>query len=156
MSSNPLPRNRWLEWEPRRGATASNLQDRDLSIVNVGATVPVSEKTLHLDEDPQPDCLARASAVLSQAGVRLMRLDEGVVIGVWSDKDGPDIRAALRVFGVYRLPVRYLDGSDIPSRFKERWVPGEPVPLRVLREMQNRPQGWIVRDLMLKKMGWKA
>jgi hypothetical protein len=67
--------------------------------------------------------------VLNRAGVRIMRLDGAFTIGVWSDLDGPDVRTALRVLGMDGLPVRCLDGADIPMRYKARRVEGEPVPM---------------------------
>jgi len=54
--------------------------------------------------------------VLAKAGIRLMRLDGVDMIGVWSDLDSPELRAALRTFGSGALPVRYLDGDGIPAK----------------------------------------
>jgi hypothetical protein len=105
--------------------------------------------------DPPPDELAHASAVLAKAGVRLIGDVRGVdYIGVGSDTDGPEVRAALRVHGNGHLPVKYLDG-DVPMRFKLRKVPGEPVPANVLAAMEQEPnQPWVVRDRMLAEMNW--
>jgi hypothetical protein len=83
-----------------------------------------------------------------------MRIDGVDYAGIWSDLDGPEVRAALRTYGNGHLPVRYLDG-DVPMRFKLRVVPGEPVPANVLIEMEKHPQEpWGIRDRMLKEMGW--
>lgn len=60
--------------------------------------------------EPDPAELARASAVLNRAGVRIMQLAGAATIGVWRDLDGPEVRAALRTLGSDGLPVRYLDG----------------------------------------------
>jgi hypothetical protein len=104
--------------------------------------------------DPSPEDLAHASAVLAKAGIRLMRIDGSDYVGIWSDLDGPEVRAALRTYGSHELPVRYLDG-DVPMRFKLRVVPGEPVPANVLIAMELEPkQPWVVRDRMLVEMGW--
>jgi hypothetical protein len=98
---------------------------------------------------------ARASDVLNRASVRIMALEGGATIGVWSDLDGPEVRAALRTFGLDRLPVRYLDGAGVPMRYKMRRVIGEPVPKNVLAEMERHPaEPWKVRDRMLTEMGW--
>lgn len=76
---------------------------------------------------------------------------------MWSDLDGPEVRAALRTFGSDRLPVRYLDGVGVPMRYKVRQVEGEPVPMNVLAEMERHPEEpWKVRDRMLTEMGWSA
>jgi len=122
------------------------------SVVSVGAT---SAESPEIEAGPDPERLARASAVLNGAGVRIMALEGGATIGVWSDLDGPEVRAALRAFGSGGLPVRYLDGAGIPMRYKLRRVEGEPVPMNVLNEMERHPADpWKIRDRMLKEMGW--
>jgi hypothetical protein len=84
-----------------------------------------------------------------------MEAEGGTAIGVWSDLDGPEIRAALRALGADKLSIRYLDASGIPPRYKVRRVAGEPVPMSVLDEMERRPSDpWDVRDGMLKEMRW--
>jgi hypothetical protein len=99
--------------------------------------------------------LARASAVLNRAGVRIMEISGTITVGIWSDLDGPEIRATLRSLGSDRLPVRYLDGYGVPMRYKVRGVDGEPVPMNVLAEMvRNAAEPWKVRDRMLNEMGW--
>ena len=99
--------------------------------------------------------MARASAVLNRAGVRIMALEGGATIGVWSDLDGPEVRAALRAFGSDRLPLRYLDGAGVPMRYKVRRVEGEPVPMNVLAKLERHPaEPWNVRDRMLNEMRW--
>lgn len=101
--------------------------------------------------------MERASGILSAAGVRLMELDGCMSVGVWSDLDGPEVRAALAVFGSGRLPVRYLDGAGVPMRYKARRVKGEPVPMAVLAEMERHAvEPWKVRDRMLNEMGWRS
>jgi hypothetical protein len=104
--------------------------------------------------DPSPEALALASAVLTKAGIRLMRVDGVDMVGIWSDWDGPEVRAALRTFGPDQLPVRYL-ADGIPMKFKLRRVPREPVPANVLTEMEKHPvEPWKVRDRMLEEMSW--
>lgn len=105
--------------------------------------------------DPDPAELARASAVLNRAGVRIMALEGGASIGVWADLDGPEVRAALRWLALDHLPLRYLDGGGVPMRYKARRVEGEPVPMNVLAEMERHPtEPWKVRDRMLSEMDW--
>ena len=109
-------------------------------------------EALALLSDPDPAELARASAVLNRAGVRIMALESGATIGVWSDLDGPEVRAALRAFGSDGLPVRYLDGAGVPMRYKVRRVDGEPVPMNVLAAMEQHPADpWKVRDRIDRK-----
>lgn len=112
-------------------------------------------EALALLSDPDPAELARASAVLGRAGVRIMALAGGATIGVWSDLDGPEVREALRTFGSGGMPVRYLDGAGVPMRYKARRVDGEPIPMNVLAAMEQHPaEPWKVRDRMLNEMGW--
>jgi len=104
---------------------------------------------------PDDSNLVRARFVLNGAGVRKIVLDGALVIGVWSDLDSPDIRAALRVLGADRLPVHYLDANGIPVLYRLRQVEGEPVPMRVLAEMERHPaEPWTARDRMLTEIGW--
>jgi hypothetical protein len=100
-----------------------------------------------IDGEPDPAELSRASGVLDQAGIRLMRLESGDAVGVWSDLDLPAIRTALRVLGSGELPVLYLDGPNVPLRYKLRRVPGEPVPPQHIREeMERSVEPWKVRN----------
>ena len=69
--------------------------------------------------------LERASNVLNRTGVRILALEGGTTIGVWSDLDGPEVRAALRTVRLDRLPIRYLDGEGIPIRYSARRVEGK-------------------------------
>ncbi len=124
------------------------------SVVFVGAT---SAESPEIEAGPDPAELVRASGVLNQAGVRIMALEGGATIGVWSDLDGPEVRAALRAFGSDGPAVRYLDGAGIPMRYKLRRVDGEPVPMNVLAAMERHPADpWKVRDRMLNEMGWRV
>lgn len=124
---------------------------------SVGFEGATSVESCEIGPEPDRVALARASAVLRQVGVRILHLDGATTIGLWSDLDGPDVRAALRVFGSNRLPIRYLDGTRIPMRYKLRRVKGEPVPMNVLGEMERQPADpWKVRDRMLKEMGWRS
>ena len=95
-----------------------------------------------------------ASAILNAVGLRLMNIDGVVTVGLWSDLDSAVVREALRVLGLGDAPVRYVDGSGIPDRYKLRHVDGDPVPLNVLRAMERCPdEPWKVRDELLLKMG---
>jgi hypothetical protein len=86
-----------------------------------------------------------------------MALEGGATVGVWSDLDGPEIREALRILELDRLLVRFLDGDGVPMRYRQRRVPGEPVPPGVLVEMERAAvEPWVVRDRMLGEIGWHA
>jgi len=70
--------------------------------------------------NPEFSEAARAATVLNRAGVRIMALDRGLTIGVWSDLSGPEIRAALQVLQLDQLPMAFLEGPGIPLRYKVR------------------------------------
>jgi len=141
--SSPVKRNRWRDWQPGVQLAADSV-----------ASTPAAESPKSHDESDPAD-LAHASAVLNQAGVRMMHLDGVPTIGIWSDLDGPDIRKALRRLGSDQLPVCYLDGTGVPARYKLRRVGGEPVPMNVLTEMERHPdEPWKVRDRMLQEGKW--
>jgi len=146
-----------MDWKPKARILAESADAKPTktsetdSVVFVGASSPESPE---IETGPDPAELARASAVLNRAGVRIMPLEGGAAIGVWSDLDGPEVRAALRTFGSDVLPVRYLDGAGVPVRYKLRRVDGEPVTMNVLAAMEQHPaEPWKVRDRMLNEMG---
>jgi hypothetical protein len=147
-----------MDWKPKARILADSAEGEPTkpskpgSVGFEGATSAESPK---IEEAPDRAELACASGVLNRAGVRIMALEGGATIGVWSDWDGPEVRAALRAFGSHRLPLRYLDGAGIPMRYKSRRVEGEPVPMNVLNEMGRHPADpWKIRDRMLNEMRW--
>ena len=147
-----------MDWKPKARILADSAESEPTKPSkpgSVGFEGATSAESPEIEAGPDPAELARASAVLNRAGVRIMALEGGATIGVWSDLDGPEVRAALRTFGSDRLPVRYLDGARIPMRYKVRRVDGEPVPLNVLAEMERHPADpWKVRKQMLAQMKW--
>jgi hypothetical protein len=53
--------------------------------------------------------------------------------------------------GAGNLEVRYLDGNNVPLRYKVRRAEGQPPALSVLREMEAHPEApWEVRDRLLQ------
>lgn len=156
--TSPAHRSRWLDWTPKPPISADSAESEPTkpskpgSVGFVGATLAESSE-IHVEPDPAE--LAHASAVLNRTGVRLMQLDGVTTIGIWSGLDGPELRKALRTFGSDRLPIHYLDGADVPMRYKLRRVEGEPNPQNVLLEMERSPrEPWKVRDRLLQEKGW--
>ena len=82
------------------------------------------------DRDEQLARRARQIAldVVAAAGVRLIELEGALVAGIWSDLDGPHVRRALQALGHAPGAVCYLDGPDVPLRYKLRRGKGQPVP----------------------------
>jgi hypothetical protein len=103
--------------------------------------------------EPSQEEINQAGEVLSQAGIRLMELEGGTTVGLWSDLDSPAVRAALRVFRSHLLPLKYLDGPGIPAKYQLRRVAGSPVPVSVRLAMERYPaEPWKIRDQMLYGM----
>ena len=157
---HPASRSRWMNWTPKALILADTAESEPTktsetdSVVSVGAT---SADSPEIEAGPDPAELARASAVLNRAGVRIIALGGRTMIGLWSDLDRPEVRAALRGLGSERLPVRYLDAPGVPLRYKVRRVEGDPVPTTVLAEMELAEDSpWSVRDRLLKEIAWCA
>jgi hypothetical protein len=164
-----------MDWKPKARILADSAESEPTKPSKpgfVGFEGATSVQSPEIEAGPDPAELARACGVLNRAGVRIMALEGGATIGVWSDLDRPEVRAALRTFGSDRLPLRYLDGDSVPMRYKLRRVEGEPVPMNVLAEMERRQADlmegrdpmedrgpiegthpWKVRDRMLNEMG---
>lgn len=150
-------RSRWIAWKPKARILADSAENEPTK-----PTKPSSEgfEGATSAESPEigavPDAAAaRAISLLNRSGVRIMALEGGPIIGIWSDLDGPSIRAALRTLGMAGVPIRYLDLVSVPARFKLRRAQGEPVPTNIRMEMElQREQPWRIRDRMLRKIGW--
>jgi hypothetical protein len=146
-----------MDWKPPRifgqsAWRAPTETTESLSDVFVGSLPAESGK---ICAAPDPADLAPASAILDRAGVRIMEVESGTTIGIWSDLDGPAVRRALHALGLDGVPARYLDGPGVPERCKLRQVGGEPLPEGVLAEMERHPaEPWKVRDQMSSEMGW--
>jgi hypothetical protein len=99
-----------MDWKPRILADPAESEPTKPSKPGfVGFEGATSAESSEIEAAPDPAELARASAVLNRAGVRIMALEGGATIGVWSDLDGPEVRAALRTFGSDRA-TRPLPG----------------------------------------------
>jgi hypothetical protein len=169
MSTLTAYRSRWLDWQPKTQIlekTVRNepskpskpigegLMDTDKTIKtgfdgfdgSCLAKSPEIESKWVPEAEPSDEDVSQTNAVLSRAGVRLMRLENGNAVGIWSDLDSPTIRHALQILGFGQLPVFYLDG-DVPLRYKLRRVPGEPVPAHIREEMERHSEEpWKVRN----------
>jgi len=154
--SRAATRSRWMDWKPTACILPDLAEGEPTKTTETVSDVFEGSPSAGLpkiEAEPDPAELARASAVLNQAGVRIMRLDGVATIGVWSDLDGPEVREALRALGSDRLRVRYLDGAGTPMWYKLRKVYGEPVPMSVLAEMEQHPsEPWKIRDRILSEM----
>ena len=151
--------------QPERGhlGPAIEVLRRDREAVLLALAAPEGDSTKPRCTSTHKSALAEpsqgqvdaAGKLLAKAGVRLIGGGHDVdYIGVWSDLDSAELRAAIAVFHPHGVPVRYLDG-DVPMRYKLRRVAGEPVPANVLAAMEQEPaEPWKVRDKMLEAMNW--
>lgn len=64
-----------------------------------------------------------ATRLMNITGCRIIRDGEQLLVGVWSDLDGLDIRAAIRGLGMQSLRVVHLESSDVPVDYKVRHCP---------------------------------
>lgn len=65
--------------------------------------------------------VAAALDLLNTRGVRLVRLNDQVVVGIWRDADGREVREALDAVGLGHAEVYHLEDpeSDIPHRYRQ-------------------------------------
>lgn len=129
--SGPSPMGRWLNWKPPIFEKAPDYEPtKTTESVSDGFDGALPGQYQKIEA---------ALAVLNRTGVRIMRIDGAAAIGIWSDLDGPGIRAALQVLQV-TLPVRYLDGAGIPPPYRTRRVSGEAVsPAKLIAMESLRP-----------------
>jgi hypothetical protein len=156
MNPQTAARSRWMDWQPKGGILAEGAENEPTKPSKPGSVGFEGASSANSPEiEAEPEQARSARRLLNRAGVRIMTLESGATIGVWSDLDGPEIRAALRTPGNVGLPVRYLDGAGVPMHYKARRVEGEPVPVSVLSELERQPaEPWKVRDRVLNEMGW--
>src|SRR5215831_10380507 len=124
---------RWIDWKPANAEHRSpdvNLLDflpagayKTYKTVYGGGFVGFvgshRGESQKIEAEPADEKLARASAVLGWAGVRLIQIGGVMHVGIWSDLDSPVIRAALHIFDSSK-PLLYLDAAGIPPRYKLR------------------------------------
>ena len=149
MSAVEPKRNRWLDWKTVDATTAEQAGNEPTKPSKPGSVgfegsypAPLPIIAVEPDEPSEAE-IAAAMRLLNGAGVRLMALEGGVTVGVWSDLDRPELRAALGLLGLDHKAWRYLDGPDVPTRYKVRRVPGEPVSLRAVDRLNNRGEGVV-------------
>lgn len=158
-------RSRWMNWKPGRILGESpdhepTKPSKPGSVGFVGVTSAQDAKICEAEVGFDLAAMQGALALLNSTGCRILRGADGTfVVGIWSDADGPEIRAAIATVWPGAV-VLYLDGPDVPVQYKVRTVPGDPVPLAVMEAMRlaeaSEPgSGWRVRDRMLAAEGRK-
>jgi hypothetical protein len=84
-----------------------------------------------------------AMRFLNLAGVRIIRRDYDLQIGVWEDLDGVEIRQALRTVGLDAHPIVHLESAGVDLRYNVRRTPdrakGEPFAAWLTRAEEALP-----------------
>ncbi len=60
---------------------------------------------------------------MNLCGARIIRHGAELQIGLWSDVDGPEIRAAIDTLGMSELQVLHLETAAVDFNYKVRSVP---------------------------------
>ncbi|MGI9074289.1 MAG: hypothetical protein ACR2JB_23920 [Bryobacteraceae bacterium] len=88
--------------------------------------------------------IAEAMQLLNLCGVRIMRYDSELRLGMWEDLDGPELRHAIAAVGMHELRVVHLESAEVPIRFKIRSCPdrnpGESFEAWRQRALREAPQ----------------
>jgi len=87
------------------------------------------------DEDLRWAIQSAAVDLLHETGVRIMENPAGperFALGVWRCLGSPELREAFKVLRLDRLPLRYLEGADVPELYKT------PEPEVLVRRKQRQ------------------
>lgn len=99
---HPAKRSRWMDWKLTAQISANCVEREPTKPPKrgcVGFEGAILAESPEIKAEPDPSELVCASGVLNRAGVGIMWLESELTIGLWSDLDGPEVRAALRTFG---------------------------------------------------------
>ena len=131
----PSLHRRWLDWKPGSALRGSEVRSRVVTPGSEGfeGTGQPGVPRIRGEDDvpqqrPNQQAIDRAVAVLNAAGVRLMRLDGVLTVGVWSGSAGLEVQA-LRVLEMDQLGVRPLEDTGIPDRYKVCRIQERHAPL---------------------------
>src|SRR5437667_4399546 len=111
---NLARKSKWLTWQPTERITTDSAESAPTKTSEhgfVGFEGAPSAESPEIEAGPDAAEQACANAVHSEAGVRFMKLEGVHTVGLWADRDGPEVRAALRTMGTGDLPIRYLDAE---------------------------------------------
>jgi hypothetical protein len=147
----------WLKWKPSDTPSDEPTKPTESGSVGFEGTVSaLSEKSESVAEKIAWAQFQWAEATLFKNDVRILELDGVMTAGIWADLDSKDLRDALEI-RFPGTPISYVDAAQVPAREKVRRVPGEPVALSVVAEMEKCGScPWIKRDELLAAMNWKA
>jgi hypothetical protein len=102
----------------------------------------------------------RAQRVLAWADCRILDIGGERTAVIWATRDGPVVRAALRVAGCGELPVRYFESGAVPDQYKG-WPFAEDDPeltSGIVGAMEQAEasggEPWVVRDQQMAEICW--
>jgi hypothetical protein len=104
--------SRWLSWHGPNTEPAKTTKP-------LGEARAVGEVS-NLGIPPE---VSRAMRLLNISGSRIIRTGELLIVGVWEDLDGPELRAAVRSVGMGQCLVVHLESAEVPIRYKVRSCP---------------------------------
>lgn len=135
--------NQWLNWEP--GAPTRPANSNRLDVIENGCPVLPTQRNSEFSiyvgnepskttktlskvkkerEGPLSDLLITEELrVMNLCGARIIRLGSELKVGLWSDVDGPEIRAAIDTLGMSELQVIHLETAAVDFNYKIRSVP---------------------------------
>lgn len=158
-------KSRWMNWKPGRilGESPDHEPTKPTkpgSVGFVGVTSAQDAKIREAEVGHDLAAMQGAVALLNAAGCRIIRRPDGFSVGVWSDMDGPEPRAAIATVWP-GAPVVYLDGTrPLDPRYRVRAADDDRrlVPLSIVRAMEEAEaampgSGWQVRDRLLAERG---
>jgi hypothetical protein len=102
----------------------------------------------------------RAQRVLEWARFRVLDIDGERTACIWATRDGPVVRAALRVAGFGELPVRYFESGAVPGQYKGwPFAEDDPELTRDILDAMEQAEAsggepWAVRDQRMAAIRW--
>jgi hypothetical protein len=102
----------------------------------------------------------RGQRVLEWAGFRVLGIDGERAAVIWATRDGPVVRAALRVSGFGELRVRYFESGALPDQYKGwPFAEDDPELTRDILDAMEQAEAsggepWGVRDERMAGIRW--
>jgi hypothetical protein len=106
---------KWLNWSPRATKFEETPEIEPTEPTEPGFGSFGGSSSAHIENFFEAD-----RALLNRLGVRLIRSNGRLLVGVWSDLDSPALRQSLKRLRLDRCPVVHLETANVPLRFKVR------------------------------------
>jgi len=102
----------------------------------------------------------RAQRVLAWTGYHILEIGGERCSCVWATRDGPVVRAALRVAGFGDLPVRYFESGAVSDQHKAwPFAEDDPELTRDILDAMEQAEAsggepWVIRDERMAGIRW--